>query len=261
MKVVFVLASTRHGPMIFSRLDYRMVKPNKGYGLGYQLLEDGGFEPREVEIVKQVLRLRRKHLGDGLVALDCGANVGAHTIEWAKCMEEWGEVIAVEAQERIYYALAGNIALNNCFNARALHAAVGDTVGEIAIPVPDYRIPSSFGSLELKQRETTEFIGQPIDYTAGPKQIVRLLTIDSLALPRLDFVKLDVEGMELEALAGAAETIHRCGPSILIEVIKSDKAELAKRLQAWGYEAIPMGINVLAIRHNDPLRAHITRAK
>jgi FkbM family methyltransferase len=194
------------------------------------------------------------------VALDCGANVGAHTIEWAKCMEGWGEVIAVEAQERIFYALAGNIALNNCFNARALHAAVGDTVGEIAIPVPNYQMPSSFGSLELKPREKTEFIGQPIDYATGPKQTIRLLTIDSLALQRLDFLKLDVEGMELEALAGASQTIQRCKPAILVEVIKSDKAELGRRLQEWGYEAFPMGINVLAVHQDDPLRGHIARA-
>jgi len=60
MKVVFILASTRHGPMIFSRLDYRMLAPNRGIGLGYQLLEKGGFEPREVATVKQVLQLRRK---------------------------------------------------------------------------------------------------------------------------------------------------------------------------------------------------------
>lgn len=246
--------------MIFSRLDYRMVAPNKGYGLGFQLLEKGAYDPQEVETVKQLLRLRRKHAGDGVVALDCGANVGVHTLEWARCMEGWGEVLAVEAQERIYYALAGNIALNNCFNARVLHAAVGDRVGEIAIPVPDYLKPSSFGSLELKVRENTEFIGQPIDYATGPKQTVRLLTIDSLELKRLDFLKLDVEGMELEALAGAADTIQRCAPAMLIEVIKSDKAEIAKRLEAWGYEAFPMGLNVLAVRHGDPLRSHITKA-
>jgi FkbM family methyltransferase len=246
--------------MIFSRLDYRLVAPNRGFGLGFQLLEKGAYDPEEVENVKRVLRLRRQHHGDGVVALDCGANVGVHTVEWAKCMEGWGEVIAVEAQERIYYALAGNIALNNCFNARAMHAAVGDTVGEIAIPVPNYLMPSSFGSLELKQREKTEFIGQPIDYAAGPKQTVRLLTIDSLNLKRLDFLKLDVEGMELEALAGASETIQRCAPALLIEVIKSDKAEIAKRLDAWGYASVPMGLNVFAVRHDDPLRAHITKA-
>lgn len=260
MKVVFILASTRHGPMIFSRLDYRMVAPNRGFGLGFQLLEKGAYDPEEVENVKRVLRLRRQHHGDGVVALDCGANVGVHSVEWAKCMEGWGEVIAVEPQERIYYALAGNIALNNCFNARALHAAVGDTVGELSIPVPNYFTPSSFGSLELKAREKTEFIGQPIDYAAGPKQAVRLLTIDSLALKRLDFLKLDVEGMELEPLAGARETVQQCAPAILIEVIKSDRAELQKRLQGWSYDAFPKGINVLAVRHDDPPRAHITRA-
>ena len=73
MKIVFILASTRHGPMIFSRLDYRMVAPNKGFGLGLQLLEQGAYDPQEVENVKQVLRLRRQHHGDGMVTLDCGA--------------------------------------------------------------------------------------------------------------------------------------------------------------------------------------------
>ncbi|MGA8320591.1 MAG: hypothetical protein WB774_07170 [Xanthobacteraceae bacterium] len=37
--------------------------------------------------------------------------------------------MAFEAQERIYYALAGNIAINNCFNARAINAAVSNRSG------------------------------------------------------------------------------------------------------------------------------------
>src|SRR5260370_16749261 len=46
------------------------------------------------------------------------------TIEWAKRMTGWGSVLAIEAQERIYYALAGNIALNNCFNSVPLPATI-----------------------------------------------------------------------------------------------------------------------------------------
>jgi hypothetical protein len=53
-------------------------------------------------------------------------------------MRGWGMVLAVEAQERVFYALAGNIALQNCFNARALWAALGDAPGELSIPEPDY---------------------------------------------------------------------------------------------------------------------------
>jgi FkbM family methyltransferase len=53
-------------------------------------------------------------------------------------MHGWGQVIAIEAQERVYYALAGNIAINNCFNARAMLAAVGNQSGVLRIPRPDY---------------------------------------------------------------------------------------------------------------------------
>lgn len=99
-----------------------------------------------------VLDLRRQCYGDGVVAIDCGANCGVHTVEWAKHMTGWGVVVAIEAQERLYYALAGNIAVNNCFNARAIHAAASNTCGTMKMPVPNYLNPGSFGSLELKKR-------------------------------------------------------------------------------------------------------------
>ena len=123
-KIAFVLASTDHGTMIINRFDYRMVKEQEGYGVGFQILEDGAYNRHEIDLTLTLLELRRKYFGDGVVAIDCGANIGVHTIEWAKKMTGWGSVVAVEAQERIFYALAGNIAINNCFNATAVFAAV-----------------------------------------------------------------------------------------------------------------------------------------
>lgn len=102
-------------------------------------------------------------------------------------MHGWGEVVAIEAQERIFYALAGNLTMNNCFNARAIWAAVGETEGEIGVPVPDYFKASSFGSLEIRQTDKTEFIGQQIDYTENKLIRTRMLSIDSLGLDRIDF--------------------------------------------------------------------------
>jgi FkbM family methyltransferase len=67
------------------------------------------------------------------LAIDCGANIGVQ----AKHMTDWGSVLAVETQERIYYALIGNIAINNCFNAVALNAAISDALGKLKIPGPD----------------------------------------------------------------------------------------------------------------------------
>src|SRR5262249_6937922 len=158
---------------------------------------------------------------DPVVAIDCGANIGVYTVEWARLMRGWGSVLAFEPQEKIYYALAGNVALNNCFNVTARLAAVGATCGKLAVPHVGYCIPSSFGSLELVEADANEYIGQNVDYSR-PALHVDLLTIDSLQLPRIDLLKIDVEGMELQVLEGARESIHRSHPQIVIEVIKSD---------------------------------------
>jgi len=251
-KLAFVLASSNHGTMIVNRFDYRMVGPDQGYGVGHQLLEAGSFDPLEVELALQLLETRRKSYGDGAVAIDCGANIGVHTIEWATAMTGWGSVIAIEAQERLYYALAGNIAINNCFNAIAMNAAVSSENGIMKIPVPDYLAPASFGSLELRPRPDTEFIGQAINYSDEATVPVQKLALDTLQLPRVDFIKIDIEGMELEALEGARETIARCRPILLIEQIKSDREPMRAWLSAQGYEMADAGLNLLAIHGSDP---------
>jgi FkbM family methyltransferase len=170
-------------------------------------------------------------------------------------MSGWGEVLAIEAQERIFYALAGNITMNNCFNARAIWAAVGDKTGSIGVPVPDYFNPSSFGSLEIKKKETTEFIGQEINY--DNTQPTSLTSIDDLNFGRLDFLKIDIEGMEVEALAGAAKSIEQFLPQLMIEKIKSNETEISEFLLRYGYRIFPMGINILAIHESDPVSKQI----
>ena len=251
-KLAFVLASSNHGTMIVSRFDYRMTGPDQGYGVGHQILEQGNFDPLEVELALQLLETRRRFHGEGAVAIDCGANIGVHTIEWATAMTGWGSVIAIEAQERIYYALAGNIAINNCFNAVAMNAAVSSENGILKIPAPDYLTPASFGSLELRPRADSHFIGQAVNYSDEATVPVQKMALDTLQLPRVDFIKIDIEGMEMEALEGASETIARCRPILLIEQIKSD----SERMRAWlaerGYEMADAGMNLLAIHASDP---------
>jgi FkbM family methyltransferase len=200
----------------------------------------------------QILEMRRRYHGDGVVAIDCGANIGVHTIEWATAMTGWGSVVAIEAQERIYYALAGNIAINNCFNAICMNAAVSSSNGTMRVPVPDYLTASSFGSLELQQRDGNEFIGQDIDYSDEKTVDIQKMTLDTLNLPRVDMIKIDIEGMELEALHGARGIIEKSRPVLLIESIKADREALRVFLQECGYRVIDAGINILAIHLSDP---------
>src|SRR5262245_53693599 len=99
-KIAFVLAASDHGTMIVNRLDYRMVDQRSGIGVGFQILEAASFDAGEVDMALSLLGLRRNYFGDGVVALDCGANIGVHTVEWAKRMSGWGQVAAIESQGR-----------------------------------------------------------------------------------------------------------------------------------------------------------------
>ena len=249
--IPFILISSNHGTMIINRNDYHAVNENHAYGVGYDLLNTSSFSQDEIDFVTLLLNKRMASAGDGVVALDCGANIGVHTVEWSRAMYGWGEVISFEAQEKIYYALAGNIAINNCLNVTAKFAAVGDHCAFINIPEPDYLIPSSFGSFELKESNHNEFIGQAINYKKTKS--VPLVSIDSFELRRLDFIKIDVEGMEMDVLNGAKVSIGNHHPIMFIEIIKSDRATIEEFLSLNGYKLFILNMNLLAIHQNDPV--------
>ncbi len=253
----FVLINTKHGAMIVNKNDYHLIASDKAYGVGFQLMNKGEYDTQEITETTQMIASRLANYGPGVVVVDCGANIGVLTIAWAKALHELGHVYAFEAQEKIFYAMAGNVILHNCLNVTARHTAVGATNGTISFPEPDYSKPASFGSFELKQRAQTEDIGQPIDYSK-PTITVPLMTLDSLELPRLDFLKIDVEGMEEDVLKGALETIKRCKPQIFIEVLKSDIGALKTIFDSLGYSRqYSMGLSALCVHDSDPIKVKL----
>ena len=107
----FVLVNTIHGPLIVNRLDYHVNRLGETYGVGSQLFQYGEYEVEEVKNIKNFLTSLHDARGGGVVALDIGANIGVHTVEMAKHMYEWGEVIAFEPQLPLYHCLCGNVVL------------------------------------------------------------------------------------------------------------------------------------------------------
>lgn len=257
--IAFVLVASQHGSMIVNRNDYHINQRSEGYGVGYQILQNSCFDIGEVELALALLSLRRAYFGDGVMALDCGANIGVHTIEWARHMHGWGRVHGFEAQEHVFYALAGNVAINNCMNACVVHAAVGAENGSIMIPIANPFKPASYGSLELRQNTRNEYIGQAVSYAPELMQGTPLRTIDSYAWQRVDFIKIDVEGMELEVLTGAQEAISQSKPIILLEIIKSDKQAIQQFLAQHEYHSYRFGINLLCIHAKDPTLGNIQK--
>ncbi|MEN8515098.1 FkbM family methyltransferase [Burkholderia sp. RS02] len=256
--IAFILAASNHGTMIVNRNDYNVAASGGVYGVGQQILQQSSYDVSEVAFVLALLSRRQQYFGDGVVAIDGGANIGVHTIEWARHMHGWGRVLSFEAQEVIYYALAGNIALNNCLNARAKLAALGEHNGELIVPQPDYFAHASFGSLELRQQGNTEDIGQRISYDPSNGTRVPMISIDSLGLERVDFFKLDVEGMEVDVLRGARHMLQTLKPILAIEIIKSDQAAIKGMLDEFGYRYFPAGMNLIAAHSGDPVLQHLS---
>ena len=250
-----VLVNTDHGMMIVDRLDYALAPDGKsGYGVGFQLLNKGNYDPEEINLVKFLATDMADKLDRPITMIDGGANIGVHTIEWAKHLNHRGRIVAFEAQEHIYHMLCGNAAINNCFNVKLFNAALSSSEGWLEIPKPNYNDTGSFGSMELKQHAKSEHIGQDLTQ----KTTVPTMAIDDFEFQHLDFLKLDVEGMEMEALAGADETIKRCKPRMLIEIIKIDRAEISGWLHERDYISYPFAGNFIAIHKSDSMSDRIT---
>ena len=246
--VAFVLANTEHGTMIVNRLDWYQLAEGGVCGVGLSLLNNGTYAATETNFLMNLFVGLREARGDGVVVLDVGANIGTSTVLWASNMRGWGEVIAIEPQERVFYALAGNIALNNCFNARALWAACGALPGVIGVPILDYQMPLNSGGLSLKEC-VEQKPGQPVDFDVT--QTVACLRIDDIAPQRVDAIKIDVEGMEPEVLDGARGTIKRCRPIIFAEHTICGQDAIREMLP--GYRFLPAGMDTLAMPEDDPL--------
>lgn len=147
----------------------------------------------------QMLEHIRARLSPGTLALDVGANIGNHTVFLAKVCEL--NVISLEPGEHCFKILTRNIELNALQSrVTAYRKAAGQSAGRGVVVEA---APQNLGQTRVEQGPDGEIEVVPID----------ALTID---LP-VSLLKVDVEGMELEVLKGAAKTIERHRPLIYVE--------------------------------------------
>jgi FkbM family methyltransferase len=130
----------------------------------------------------------------------------------ARLVQPGGAIVAFEPQRAIFDILCANLRLNALGNVSAFRRAVGSATGAIRVPPLDYQRPDNFGGVALGGASGEE---------------VQLVTIDSLGLPRLRLLKVDVEGMEQAVITGARATLARLKPAVYVE---NDRAEHSRAL-------------------------------
>jgi len=138
-----------------------------------------------------------RFLDSEMVAIDIGAAVGMYSFFWAQHCKE---VHSFEAVPPVYDQLL--LVANQQENVIPHNLAVGATSGKASFFVDDKRLSNS---------GFTDLVG-------GQEIVVSTTTVDAQELFNVGFIKVDVEGHELEVLRGAEKTIDQQRPVCMVEV-------------------------------------------
>jgi FkbM family methyltransferase len=181
--------------------------------------------PREEEIVNSV------KLNANETFVDVGANVGAYTLKIASDYKSKGiKVIAIEAHPVNYKALCKNIDINKFRNVYPINKAVSDHKGIVTmyerkflkrIQPEWYTIHETISGHQLDKRYSIEVESDTLD-----------AILDNY---KVDFIKIDIEGAEVEALKGATNTLDRLR-KIIVEIHENNFDKVKHILEDHNFE-------------------------
>jgi len=184
---------------------------------------------------EDMLKIIRERIKPGMNILDLGGNIGYYTLEFSRLLGNDGLLLAVEPDPRNFTVLQKNVEALGRSNVLLKRLAVSDAKGVAQMAVTE---KSNLNTLVLSTATAPQGL---ID--------VDTETISSIARNylgnKLDFVRMDIEGFEYEALMGLLEYLDSGAgrPSILFEVHpaayggKRDMRGLLDRLTAqYGYK-------------------------
>jgi FkbM family methyltransferase len=187
-----------------------------------------------IEIELQNIFKVASTLPPNCVIVDAGANIGLISIPLAQAVREKGGVVhAFEVQKMLFYALCGSAALNDLENLQIHRSGLGAARSVRKVPRPNYGVAQDFGILSLvEQAEISS--GEQVELSSGEQ--VEICALDDLSLPRLDFIKIDVEGMEIDVLQGARHTIATHLPWAWIENWKVETDLIKQQFDSLSYK-------------------------
>jgi len=178
-----------------------------------------------------IVALFAQHFPSGRNVVDAGANLGLHSIALAKLARNGEQVYAFEPHPEIF-----PLAQFNCSeysNVHCINKAASDR--EAVFYMPSILTWENAGGVGLSDEKEKD------------SHAVGSVCIDSLKLENIGLMKIDVEGHELACIQGAAETIRRDRPTLIVEIMGGHNlttappeiaAEITKRIKAicdYGY--------------------------
>jgi FkbM family methyltransferase len=170
------------------------------YGIRFVLYPwDGArrWQKRSRRFYRDEFAALQRLIGEGYLVVDVGANIGLHSTLFSRWVGPQGRVIAFEPVPETVWRLRETLALNACRNVAVVESALLAEPGTARMNTFE-RQYADWNSFGLPRFGGIEPVGS-ID--------VRVDTLDAFAgregIEHIDFLKLDIEGSELDALRGA----------------------------------------------------------
>lgn len=184
------------------------------------------------------LILLEKFIVSGMSVLDVGAFIGTHTLAFSKFTGESGKVYSFEPRKEIFTILSENITQNNCINTTAFNIGLAEKEYTLSLEALDVDRELNYGGLEI----------DGLVSAVGPDNYqMKVSTIDSLGIDKIDVIKIDAEGMEVRVLEGAVKSIMRNRPIIFAECNSLDAGNkllnFCNSIQYESYGFLPSAFN------------------
>jgi len=185
----------------------------------------GCWQPHTQVALKAMLR-------EEAIFYDVGANVGYFAVIAARLVGLNGKIVCFEPLAINYRHILHNAALNGFTNIQLIETALGNIDAEASFWLS---AQPTWGKLVSAGKVPDKLIGET-------RVMVRRLdrVIAEAGLPPPQVIKIDVEGAEVDVLAGAIETLRRYRPRLLIELHGTNIA-VARMLSDLGYKAVVLG--------------------
>lgn len=159
-----------------------------------------------------LIPLIQKYVKPNTIVIDAGAHIGTHTLNLARAVGPNGMVLAFEPQPKTFCELFMNTEINGAPNIWCFWAALGDKCGKIKLP-------------NFHPHVEVQYLFDHRYGTSG--NVAPIITLDSLNLTNVSFMKVDVDGCDDIFLDGARETILRNKPVLVMEILEGADIDTA----------------------------------
>jgi len=178
----------------------------------------------------QKTNLFKKMVKPGMTILDIGTNKGYFSLLSAKKMDDDGQVLSFEPHPKNCYWIKKSISVNGYKSIKLFQVALSNKNGEMRLFVGAKSGHHSLvrnqelGSIAISTRKLDDILAEQ-------------------KISKVDLIKIDVEGAEIQVLEGANKLLAQQSPKLLIDIHDIDRKKLFRILEKFGFKIFDYSTN------------------